>query len=101
MKHLLILSMLMLTPVSASAQYYDDEYVTGGEADDTPADQEVGREYSNNRQKEKALDRNELGGPVGSNSDYVYGTRDRAYDRDDGGSGGDYSRDDHYSDDGY
>lgn len=53
------------------------------------------------RQRERRLDRNKLGGPPGSRSDYVYGTRERRYERDDGGRGSNYSRDGYYRDDGY
>lgn len=81
---------------AALAQYDDD--ITSGEAQDTPYNQEVEREFSNEWQKEKRLEPNELGGPSRSSSDYIYGTRDRNYERDDGGTGGEYSREDFYKD---
>lgn len=62
------------------------------------------REYeepTNRAQQEKRLDPDELGGPSGSSSDYVRGTRDRRYERDEGGPGGEYGRDDYYRGEGY
>lgn len=95
MKYTLITLSLLFSFSQADAQ------VTGGERYyDGYSDHWRDQQKPYEPQREKRLDPNELGGPSGSNSDYVYGTRD-PHERDYGGRGSSYDRDEYYRGDGY
>lgn len=95
MKYALITLGLLFSLSQANAQVTGGERYYEGYSEHWRDEQ---RSYE--PQREKRLDQNELGGPSGSKSDYVYGTRD-PYARDDGGRGSNYDRDHYHRRDGY
>lgn len=95
MKHLILICSLLCS-TQAQAQ------VTGGERYyDGYSEHWRDEQAPYEPQRERRLNRDELGGSSRSDSDYVYGTRERRYERDYGGRGSSHSRDGYYRDDGY